>query len=227
MPMPDAPLAPTDPATVFAWSAARFAGTAAAALFGLDAALGQVIRTTREPLVGQMRLTWWHDALTALDHAPPPAQPVLVDLAAVALPHVTGARMAAMVDAWEALLDTPDDDALALYAQARGGELFAMLGACAGGVMPPEMASAGEGWALADLASHVSDAGLRERAARLAAARFAAADVRWPRASRAVGGVAVDAAGALAGRSVPARAAAVLRFRLTGRSPLFSAILAR
>ena len=52
-----------------------------AALFSLDDTLGQILRTTREPLVGQMRLTWWHEALRALDGAPPPAQPVLQALA--------------------------------------------------------------------------------------------------------------------------------------------------
>src|SRR3546814_7046937 len=44
--------------------APRKARAALAALFALDATLADVLRTTTEPMLGQMRLTWWHDALT-------------------------------------------------------------------------------------------------------------------------------------------------------------------
>eukprot|EP01037_Dinobryon_pediforme_P020365 gene20365-20969_t len=101
---------------------------ALAALFALDDTLGQILRTTREPIVGQMRLTWWHTALTALDTAPPPAQPVLTALAARVLPlGISGADLAAMIDGWEALLDAEDLDATTIeqHAVARGGGLFA------------------------------------------------------------------------------------------------------
>src|SRR3546814_17336884 len=52
--------------------APRKARAALAALFALDATLADVLRTTTEPMLGQMRLTWWHDALTRLEAAPPP-----------------------------------------------------------------------------------------------------------------------------------------------------------
>ncbi|RYD27134.1 MAG: hypothetical protein EOP89_05470, partial [Lysobacteraceae bacterium] len=51
------------------------------AVLALDRALGQILRTTREPMIGQMRLTWWHGALSDLDDKAPPAQPVLQGLA--------------------------------------------------------------------------------------------------------------------------------------------------
>jgi phytoene synthase len=47
-----------------------------ATLFALDARLGDILRTTREPMVGQMRLTWWHAALSGLGQDPPRAEPV-------------------------------------------------------------------------------------------------------------------------------------------------------
>src|SRR5258706_11816229 len=76
------------------------------ALFALDDALAQLLRTTREPMVGQMRLTWWHEALTRLDASPPPAEPVLQCLARDVLPRgVTGCGLAGMIDAWEELLE--------------------------------------------------------------------------------------------------------------------------
>ncbi len=64
------------------------------ALFTLDDSLASIPRTTREPMVGQMRLTWWHEALTGLDTASLPAEPVRA-LAWHVVPHgVAGARMA-------------------------------------------------------------------------------------------------------------------------------------
>jgi phytoene synthase len=32
-------------------------------LFALDAALGNLVRAAREPLLGQMRLAWWREEL--------------------------------------------------------------------------------------------------------------------------------------------------------------------
>lgn len=51
-----------------------------AALLALDERLGAILRSTREPLIGQMRLTWWHEALAALDTASAPAEPLLSTL---------------------------------------------------------------------------------------------------------------------------------------------------
>src|SRR4051812_35867714 len=96
-----------------------------AALFALDDSLGSILRTTRAPMVGQMRLTWWHEALTRLDTAPPPAEPVLQALARDVVPHgVSGARLAWMIEGWEELLEPElSDDAIARHAARRGGKL--------------------------------------------------------------------------------------------------------
>lgn len=164
-----------------------------AALFALDDLLGQILRTTREPVVGQMRLTWWHEALTRLDTAPPPAEPVLRALAAEVLPHgVTGARLAGMIDAWEMLLDadTPDDATLEGYA-ARGVILFGAIGTVLGARPGDPVAPAGRGWALADLARHVGDEAVASRAGALAGTALAAATTaKWSRAARTLGALA-------------------------------------
>ena len=44
-------------------------------LLALDDRLAEKVRTTSEPMLGQIRLKWWHDAITALDKGPPPAEP--------------------------------------------------------------------------------------------------------------------------------------------------------
>lgn len=203
------PLAPTPLPTVLAWAGMR-RDAGVAALFALDAQLGEIVRTTRTPIVGQMRLTWWHDAILALDHAPPPAQPVLRALAAGVLPHgVAGASLADMIDGWEIVLDddAPDDDALVRYAAARGGVLFAAMSRVVGGEPGAADVAAGRCWALADLAAHVADPTLARRAATAALAEPIKGASRFARA------LSSDAALAARGRGSPGsprRAAGVL-----------------
>jgi phytoene synthase len=200
---------------------------AVAALFALDDVLGRILRTTREPVVGQMRLTWWFEALERLDHAPPPAEPVLRALAAGVLPRgVTGARLAAMIDAWEVLLDpqVPDDATLESYA-ARGVILFGAAGTVLGAAPGDPVAPAGRGWALADLSRHVGEAALAARAAALAGNALAAATaIKWSREARCLGALAHLARMDLAvawdvpvRRGSPARVARALLHRATGR----------
>jgi len=188
------------------------------ALFALDAALGQVLRTTREPMVGQMRLAWWREALARLDTMPPPAEPVLQAVARDVMPFgPTGAALAAMVDGWEPLLGTIDERAIADHGRWRGETLFEQAGVVIGSTGDP-LAEAGRGWALADLAAHLSDPNLAARA-RAAAAPFLvrATGHRWSREGRALGALAHLARLNLAGRPGPRRVARLAWHRLTGR----------
>ncbi len=187
------------------------------ALFALDDALAAILRSTRDAMVGQLRLTWWHDALTSLDTRPPPAEPVLRALATHVLPKVSGATLAGMVEGWEELLDPEplDVERLRRFAAARGGGLFA-AGAAVLGASNDPAAAAGRGWALVDLAAHVRDDKARDLATALAAGDLnAAAGVRWSRAGRPLGALLHlsrmprDAAGRRVARAV--------WHRLTGR----------
>jgi phytoene synthase len=189
------------------------------ALFALDAALGQVLRTTREPMVGQMRLAWWREALARLDNAPAPAEPVLQALAANVLAHgVTGAALAEMVDGWEPLLGTIDAAAIADHGRLRGGVLFAQAGLLLGVAADDPLDEAGQGWALADLAAHVSDAALASRARETAVPLLAVATRhRWSRNARSLGALAHGARMDLAGPATPWRVPRLAWHRLTGR----------
>lgn len=184
------------------------------ALFALDDALASILRTTREPMVGQMRLTWWHDALLRLDNAPPPAEPVLQALATDLLPTgVTGAQLTPMIEGWEQLLE-PDplgDATLMEFARLRGGTLFTT-----GGMTSSDpLGEAGAGWALVDMARHVRDPSLARRARGLAAPLLAeAVAVRWSRANRCFGALAHFAR--LEASAPVARVGRVLWHRLTG-----------
>lgn len=193
-----------------------------AALLSLDAQLAQIVQTTRQPIVGQMRYTWWHDALAALDEGPAPAQPVLQALAASVVPRTRAAPLAALVEGWEALLDEPiGADALDAHASARGGGLF-VLAATLLGAEDPRVRKMGEGWALADLSRHLSDPALAATARDGALARLEAALAdRWPATLRPLAGMALLATLDLtrpdrpAGH--PARTGRLLWLRLTGR----------
>lgn len=198
-----------------------------AALLDLDDTLAAVIRQMREPMIGQMRLTWWHDALSKLDTAAPPAQPVLVALAAAVLPHgVTGAELATLVEGWEALIEgEPGDPAVrATHAAGRGERLFQLAARLCGGAAAM-VAPAGRGWALADLSRSVSDAAASEASAQEAGGALAiGVGARWPRRLRVLGALAHQAAMDLrADRTLPLPAATPGRIarlgwhRLTGR----------
>lgn len=196
------------------------------ALFALDAALGPVLQTTRQAMAGQLRLAWWRDALVRLDTGPPPAEPVLQVLAREVVPRgVMGASLAGLVDGWEELLlaDGADEAALRRYGVGRG-RLFELAGALLG-VGDDPVAAAGQGWALADLATHSGDAALAESARRFAGPLLDQALARrWSVAGRPLGAIAqlarldlAVAPGTVPPHGAPSRVWRLLRHRLTGR----------
>jgi phytoene synthase len=189
------------------------------ALFALDAALGNVLRTTREPLVGQMRLAWWREALEGLDASGAPAEPVLQSLTAAVLPlGITGSALSGMVDAWEALLGDAGAGLIDDHARLRGRALFAMGGVALDAAPGDPVEDAGEGWALADLAANISDPALASQARERAAARLAQARrSRWSRTGRALGALALIADRQLSGPIPPTFVLRLARFRLAGR----------
>ncbi len=191
------------------------------ALFALDTALGTILKTTREPIVGQMRLTWWYEALGRLDTAPPPAEPVLQALGRHVVPQVGGATIATIAEGWEALLETPlDDAAVERFARLRGGQLFAAAASLLA-VSDDRIAAAGEGWALADLSLRLSDPARAAGVAAMARGRLdTALTGRWPRRARSLGALALLARADLTAPEHPAgspkRVGRLLLHRLVG-----------
>lgn len=193
-------------------------------LWRLDVTLGSVLVTGREPMVGQIRLAWWREALEKLDRERPPAEPMLEAVACHLLPAgLTGAELAAMEAGWTVLL-SPDllcAEDLTLHARERGGRLFALSARLLGGD-DPSVAAAGEGWSLVDLARRTSQEA-EAQAALAAATQRAAAPARWPAPLRPLGMLAAlarrDATRGLPlePQGSPARMLRMLRHRLTGR----------
>ena len=199
--------------------------TAVEALWRLDAALASVLSTGREPLISQIRLAWWREALEKLDREKAPAEPVLKALAQHVVPvGITGADLSAMEAGWPVLL-SPDPlgpAELELYASARGGLLFRYTARLLGEPLPGAAVEAGGGaWALVDLARHSTDAVDAEAAA--VAAR-AAQEHRWPPRLRPLGMLAALARRDLEpnrprweAQGAPGRMMRMLRHRLTGK----------
>lgn len=186
-----------------------------AALFALDATLAKLALGTREPMVAQLRLTWWFEALEALGQGPVPPQPILRALVAAG---ADGPELAKMADGWERLLSAPDTGDLRDFAGARGG-LFGEAARLAGAADATE--AAGRGWALADLARITADPALAEQARAMAAPLLvAAAGQQWSARGRFLGALVHVARADLTGAQpsgAPRRVARLAWHRLTGR----------
>ncbi len=195
-----------------------------ATLFAIDERLGGMTVKAREPAIGLMRLTWWRDALAALDDASPPGEPLLEAAAGLVADGVTGAELSRLAEGWEVVLDDPEmrPESIARHATMRGATLFRLAGRLLK-ADDARLAAAGEGWALADLARLMPEnsALLLEHAAGPLDQALAA---RWPRALRSLGMLAVlardDVRSGPAGLEPPAMRRRLLRMvahRWTGR----------
>lgn len=217
-----------DPERMLILAYAPAQGRAAlAALLALDDALAQLLRSTSQPAVGQLRLAWWREALARLDTQPPPAEPVLQGLAADVLPlGISGASLVPVVHGWEVLIEEEalEEESLKRYGEGRGS-LFEAAGRALGASSADPLAEAGQGWALTDLARNLSTAEESATARSLAAPLLAkATGTRWSRNGRALGALAhrarLDLAlahGAPVPTGAPRRVGRLLWHRLTGR----------
>lgn len=198
------------------------------ALFEIDAAMGDVVRTTREPQLGPIRLAWWRERLEELDKGGrAPAEPRLQAVQRELGPRrVSGGVLAGLEGGWLRLFDPfPWGAETAEAIWFRGNLLFG-LGAKTLGAADERIQGAGGLWALVDSARHCSDA--ESRAMLVGRARTFArglSGARFPPKLRPLSMLA-----ALAMRDcrrgepfglegTPGRALAMLGHRLTGRLP--------
>lgn len=198
---------------------------ALAALLALDDALALLLRTTREPALGQLRLAWWREALAKLDREGAPAEPVLRALESeVLVGGIPGEALVPIVHGWEVLIeeDVLDCDALRRFGEGRG-QLFVAAGALLGAARGDPLAEAGQGWALADLSRNLRGSGEADMAQALAVPLLEeAAAGRWSRNGRALGALTHLARLDLRAEGeppvgAPHRVGRLLWHRLTGR----------
>lgn len=130
------------------------------ALFAIDAAMGDVVRTTSQPPLGAIRLAWWREQLEALDEGgPPPAEPRLRAVSELLLPKgLSGSGIARLEDGWLRLFDDfPWGIEVVEATWFRGRFLFAMAAQLLGG-SSERIEAAGGLYAIVDAARHCSEA---------------------------------------------------------------------
>jgi 15-cis-phytoene synthase len=201
---------------------------ALAALFAIDRAMGDVVRTTTEPMLGPIRLAWWRERLDELDvGGSAPAEPRLQAVERELLPRgISGKDIAGLEAGWLRLFDPfPWESGTSEATWFRGNLLFG-LGAKVLGTSDERIQAAGGLWALVDVARHCSDP--ESRAILLSQARNIGRGLggtRFPSALRPLSMLA-----ALAVRDcrrgepferegTPGRTAAMIRHRISGRLP--------
>jgi 15-cis-phytoene synthase len=128
------------------------------ALWMLDEALGQIIATTREPMLAEIKLAWWRDQLEGDRRA---ASPLLSAI------EQSLSTLTPLIDGWRALLEPfpLSRSGLTTYAEGRGGTLFASMGSDRARII-------GAGWALTDFAYRCSDPETQALSAEMARSCF-------------------------------------------------------
>lgn len=183
-PEPPEPL-PAEAELALAWCAPKVRGPLSIAL-QLDRRLARIVARTTEPMLGQMRLAWWRDALGKPVAERPRGDVVLDGIGQ----HWAGqeAALVQMVDGWEELVTAEQlGEAEAVTLGVGRGAFFAALAPDAAPAATGRLAAAGFRWAMADAAARVSDEGER---ATLIAAGLTQAD-RGGRLPAGLRGVAV------------------------------------
>lgn len=149
------------------------------ALLALDARLANLIRRSSEPMLAQLRLAWWREAISGDPAQWPNGEPILATLRSWG--ELAGTA-SALVDAWEALT-APSPlgiGAIEAFAAARG-EAAAALADTLGRSQDREAAQElGKIWALEDLSMRLG----RDDERLAAGVAAEAMPSRLPRVSR-------------------------------------------
>lgn len=122
------------------------------ALLTLDMRLAGIVRNSREPMLAQLRLTWWREQLSGDASRWPEGEPLLVALRSWEGQH---SALIPLVDGWEAMTGAAPlpEEAFLKLADARGA-VFAALAGDERAV--GDATRMGRNWALADMSARLS-----------------------------------------------------------------------
>ena len=155
--IPEAPdPLPPEAELALAWSAPKVRGPLSMAL-QLDRRLARIVGRTQEPMLGQMRLAWWRDAL-----GKPVAQRPRGDAVLDGIGQLWPGREAflvQMVDGWEVLVtaESLGPAEAETFGAGRGAFFAGLADGAVPALLAARLAAAGRCWALADAAAGVSD----------------------------------------------------------------------
>ncbi|MBL0925680.1 MAG: hypothetical protein IBJ12_14600 [Sphingomonadaceae bacterium] len=144
------------PARLAVAYAPRAVRSAFSVLLRLDARLASIVGRASEPLIGQMKLAWWRDALLAQPGTRPKGEPLVSEFenCGTQIPDgVTGQ----LISAWEMLLvaDEWSHSIIEEFAKLRGQAIFSTYANLAGSRR--DAASLGIFWAINDLRIQFGD----------------------------------------------------------------------
>lgn len=178
------------------------------ALFAIDDAMAEVVRSASQPALAAIKLAWWREALERLDAESAPAEPRLQAAAAELLSRgVSGEHLAGLEQGWAAVLQPEPDKRLV---ETRGERLFALAGRLLGS--DQDVGEAGRLWSGVDLARRLGRALPPPR-------DFPPAETRVRPLTMLAALARRDAARGLPleSEATPARSWTILKHRLTGR----------
>ncbi|MEW9855557.1 squalene/phytoene synthase family protein [Novosphingobium sp. M1R2S20] len=137
------------------------------ALLALDARLAELMRGSSEPMLAQLRLAWWREALERPTTGWPEGEPIFAALRSWQGQH---SALVPLVDGWEALTAPPplEANALKAFAEGRAAGSAALARTVGAEDNVEEARSLGRMWALEDLNMRLSRSDERELARTLA-----------------------------------------------------------
>ncbi len=147
--------------------APRVSRVALLGLLALDTRLAGIVRAAHEPILAQLRLAWWREALAGTSALRPSGEPLLAALA-----HWPGTRdaLTGLVEGWEAMTGAAPlpTSAFAALAEARGRGFAALAGDTD---IRERALRLGRNWSLADIATRLTHPAERQSALELARAQ--------------------------------------------------------
>jgi phytoene synthase len=120
-------------------------------LLQFDARLGDIVAGSTEPLIGQMKLAWWRDALAAEPDRRPKGEPLIARIDAISGRRLEPALLE-LIDAWEALLAADDLDE---FAKRRGRAVYSAYAEWVGSSI--DVAALGAAWAKGSVGVPISN----------------------------------------------------------------------
>ncbi len=121
-----------------------------ALILKFDNRIADIVGRITEPMIGQMKIAWWYDAIGREATLRPSGEPILQELNKLDVDGVAVA-MQQLLDAWGLLLAEDDwlPGTVQSFAQARSEAVFGSYVRWIGG--DPDCAALGRQWAAADL----------------------------------------------------------------------------
>jgi len=127
-----------------------------ALLLRVDSRLADIVGRSTEPMIAQIKMAWWYDAIASDMAKRPKGEPVFQMLGQLAMPELDDA-IKILIDAWSGLLaaETWEDAVLSDFARDRSQAIFGTYARWVGS--EEDVSATGKPWAFCDLKSRFGE----------------------------------------------------------------------